>query len=276
LHDYASLCANPWLLRNDVAFCHGPPADSQSCGVCVHREARLRRQAEIERLFQRCRFTILAPSESALALWRRASTLPFAGAEIVPHARLEDLPGPLDPAELSEIGEEARPLRVAYVGAPTLADGWLTFDRILEACGDLAAYAFHHFAAPSSLRPRKGLTGVATTFSADNRDLLRDRLIDRRIDLVVLTPEWLQPFSFIAVDALAAGCDLVTLGYSGHAAALVESERRGRVFENADAAVDFFVSGKAIAYARERDRFPRYLHAVRREAGSAAFVEGRA
>ena len=276
LHDYASLCANPSLLRNDVAFCNAPSADSQSCGVCVHGEARRRRQAEIERLFQRCRFTIVAPSESALALWRRASALPYAGAEIIPHAKLEDLPGPLEPAELGEIAEEARPVRVAYVGAPTLADGWLAFDRILEACGDLAAYAFHHFASPSDIRPRKGLTSVAIALSADNRDLLRDRLIERRIDLVVLTAEWPQPFSFVAIDALSAGCDLVTLGHSGHAAALVESERRGRVFENADAAVDFFVGGKAIAYARERDRFPRYLHAIRREGGSAALVEASA
>jgi len=272
LHDYSSLCTSPYLLRNDVAYCDAPPLDSQSCGVCVHGEARSKHLAELERLFQRCPFTVVASSEAALALWRRATALPIEAAEIVEHTRLEELAEPLGPSEPGEIGEEPRPVRVAYVGAPSLAEGWLTFDRILETCGELAAYSFHHFACPRDIRPRKGLTSVATTVRPDNRDLMRDRLIERRIDLVVLAAEWPQPFSFAAVEALAAGCDLVTLVRSGHAAALLESERRGRAFADADDVVDFFVSGKAIAYARERDRFPRYLQAIRREGGSAALI----
>jgi hypothetical protein len=257
LDDFSSLCVSPRLLRNDVAFCGAPPPDSQGCAVCIYDEARRALLGGLERLFVRCRFTVVAPTESALALWRDAAALPCEAAVVVAPARLEDAPAPDAEAPAGEIGVEGRPVRVAFLGAPTLAHGWPTFARILEACGDLVAYAFHHFAAAENLRPSRNLVGVATDGP------LSDLLIARRIDLVVMANEGCDAFSGAALEALAAGADLVTLAHSGHPAALVESERRGRVFSADDEVVAFFTGGKAIAYARERDRFPRLVQAVR-------------
>jgi hypothetical protein len=270
LHDFSSLCTSYNLLRNDVAFCGAPPPESPACGICIHGETRRAHLAELARLFERCRFTVLAPSARALELWLGSTSLPYAEARVVAHAGLEPIDEPLDLAEDGEIGQETRPVRVAFVGLPSIAKGWLTYERILETCGDLVAYALHHFANKQDLRPRKGLVSIETTVRSDNRDLMRDRLIERRIDLVVAPAEWPETFSFVAFEALAAGADILTLGCSGNVAALVEAERRGRVFASADELVAFFVSGKAIAYARERDRFPRYLARLRREGGSPA------
>ena len=257
LDDFSSLCASPRLLRNDVAFCGAPPPDSQACAVCIYGETRRALLAGLERLFERCRFTVVAPSEAALALWRGATALPYEAATVLAPARLEDAPAPDVAAETGEIGAEGRPVRVAFLGPPTLARGWPTFARILESCGELVAYAFHHFAATEDLRPSRNLVGVAA------EGPLRDLLIQRRIDLVVMASEGCEPFSAWALEALAAGCDLVTLGRSSHPAALVESERRGRTFAGDEEVVEFFTGGKAIAYARERDRFPRHVQAVR-------------
>jgi hypothetical protein len=259
LDDFSSLCASPRLLRNDVAFCGAPPPESQGCAVCIYDEARRALLAGLDRLFERCRFTVVAPSQAALALWRNATALPHEAATVIAPARLEDAPAPEAAAETGEIGVERRPVRVAFLGAPTLAHGWPTFARILESCGDLAAYSFHHFAAPETLRPSRNLVGVATDGP------LSDLLIGRRIDLVVMASEGCEAFSSPAIEALAAGADLVTLAHSGHPAALVESERRGRAFAADDEVVEFFTGGKAIAYARERDRFPRLVQAVRVE-----------
>ena len=157
-------------------------------------------------------------------------------------------------------------MRVAFLGPPTLSHGWPTFARILEACGELVAYAFHHFATTEELRPSRNLVSAAAEGS------LRDLLIAQRIDLVVMANEGCEPFSALALEALAAGSDLVTLAHSGHPAALVESERRGRVFAADDEVLEFFASGKAIAYARERDRFPRLVQAVRSEDVLSALI----
>ena len=270
LHDFSSLCANPLLLRNDVAFCGAPPPDSVACGVCVHGEPRRAQLALMERLFARGRFTVVAPSERALALWRTATALPFEATAIFEPATLDELAEPLR-ADASEVGFEGRPARIGFVGPPTLANGWLTFERVVDACGDLVAYAFHHFADARGLTPQSSLFNIE--ISPETEHSLRDELISRHIDLVVLATEAPQTFSRLAIEALAAGCDLVALNRSGHVAALVEAFRRGRLFDNSEDVVEFFVSGKALAYARERDRFPRYLARVRRNDGSAALVD---
>ena len=257
LDDFSSLCVSPRLLRNDVAFCGAPPVASQGCALCVYGEARRALLEGLERLFARCRFTVVAPTQSALALWRDAAALPYEAAVVAAPAHLEGAPAPETEAPAGEIGVEWRPVRVAFLGPPTLDQGWPTFARILEACGDLVAYAFHHFAVAENLRPSRNLLGVA----ADGP--LSDLLIAHRIDLVVMANEGCDAFSSPALEALAAGCDLITLAHSGYPAALVESERRGRVFAAEDDAIAFFTEGKAIVYARERDRFLRLVQAVR-------------
>jgi hypothetical protein len=267
LDDFSSLCASPRLLRNNVAFCGAPPPESEACAVCVYGETRRTLLAGLERLFERCRFTIVAPSQSALTLWSGATALPYEDATVFAPARLEDAATPSAREETDDIGVEGRPVRIAFLGSPTLAGGWPTFERILEACGELVAYAFHHFAAPEDLRPSRNLVSIA----ADRP--LRDLMIERRIDLVVMANEGCEAFSAPALEALAAGSDLVTLTHSGHPAALVESERRGRALEGDDEVVEFFVGGKAIAYARERDRFPRHVQAVRGQNVLAALSE---
>ena len=259
LGDFASICPSARLLRNDVAFCGAPPPGSPACGICSYGEARKAQLAAMQRLFQRCRFAVVAPSEPALALWRAASDLPHESAEAMAPTRLEPLP---DPAEDDLVGE-AQPVRVAYLGAPTLAEGWPTYERLLEACGDLAAYAFHHFGHAAELKPRGQLFSVET--APDDATSLRAKLIERRIDLVVMAREGPQTHSPEAIEALTAGCDLVALAHSGHAAWLAQAERRGRAFETDEDVVAFFVEGRAIAYMRERERFPRPLARVRRD-----------
>jgi hypothetical protein len=256
LSDFSSLCTSPRLLRNDVAFCGAPPTDSQACAICGHGEARRPHLAAARRLFERCGFTVVAPSGSALTLWRGATDLPYQSAHVAPPAMLEAQATHAGAPEIGEIGAEGRPVRVAFLGPPAFESGWLTFERILEACGELAAYAFHQFAPADALRPSRNLFTVETAASA------RDPIIERRIDLVVAASPGPEPFSLPALEALAAGADLVTLAHSGHPAELVEQQQRGRVFASDHEIVDFFASGKAIAYARERARFPRPLQAV--------------
>ncbi len=267
LDDLSTLCPSPQLLRNDVAYCAAPPQESQACAICAHGETRPAHLTAMRRLFERVGFTALAPSEAALAFWLAKAGLPHEAARVAAPLTLETpQETPATIAEIAEIGAEGRPVRVAFIGAPTLERGWLTFERVLEACGELAAYAFHHFAPAHALRPSHNLFSVATEGETPAP------MIERRIDLVVAASAGPEAFSRAAMEAIAAGADIVTLGCSGHAAELAKSLRRGRVLANDDEIVDFFVSGKAIAYARERARFPRLIQSLRVETPVAALI----
>ena len=162
--DFASLCASPRLLRNDVAFCGAPPPDSHGLRRSASTATRgTRSLAAMQRLFQRRRFTVVAPSEArAGAVARSDAPCPMSPPPSSRPARLDALADAVG-AEDGEIGARRGRCAIAFVGSPTLADGWPTFERILEACGDLAAYAFHHFAdAERPARRSRNLFSVET------------------------------------------------------------------------------------------------------------------
>ena len=73
LDDFSSLCESARLLRNDVAFCAAPAPDSQGCAVCIYGESRRSLLAGLERLFERCRFTVVAPQ---MKRWRCGAARP--------------------------------------------------------------------------------------------------------------------------------------------------------------------------------------------------------
>lgn len=98
------------------------------------------------------------------------------------------------------------------------------------------------------------------------------KLRENGIDLVVIAAEWPETFSYVTFEALAAGCDVLTLSRSGNVAAVVNKLRRGLVFEREDEIVEFFASGKAIAYARARAKFGAYAGELVHDGTTAVLI----
>ncbi len=93
-HDFFHLCANPTLMRNDVAFCSAPPGDSKACEICVYGRERRQMQPRIAKLFDAVRPTMLFPSEGMQSFWRDNARLTFAGEYVAPLGRFEPVAGP--------------------------------------------------------------------------------------------------------------------------------------------------------------------------------------
>lgn len=272
LHDYVSLCAGFQLLRNDVEFCDAPDAQSEGCHICIYGAVRQANEQRLRFLFEHCDFTVVSPSEGTREIWLKRSSLPHKGVLVAEHAQLVETTDRLDTGNPPEVGTERRPVRVAYVGYPILPKGWFTFERIFEQAGDYANYEFFHFASAESLGPRKNLRRVECAVTADERDLMTKKLRENGIDLVVIAAEWPETFSYVTFEALAAGCDVLTLSRSGNVAAVVNKLRRGLVFEREDEIAEFFTSGKAIAYARARAKFGAYAGELVHDGTTAALI----
>jgi glycosyltransferase involved in cell wall biosynthesis len=272
LHDYVSVCAGFQLLRNDVEFCGAPEAQSEGCHICIYGTARQANEQRLRFLFDQCGFTVVSPSEAAREIWLKRSSLPHEGVLVAEHARLVETTDRLDTGAPPQVGTQARPVRVAYIGYPLLHKGWFTFERILDELGQFANYRFFHFGSAGSLAARKNLHRVECTVSAQDRDLMSERLREHEIDLVVIAAEWPETFSYVAFEALAAGCDVLTLSRSGNVAAVVNRLRRGLVFEAEDEIVEFFASGKAVAYARARAKFGAYAGELVHDGTTAALI----
>ncbi|TAJ72186.1 MAG: hypothetical protein EPO51_08725 [Phenylobacterium sp.] len=242
LHDFASLCAGFHLLRNDVEDCAAPPPDSAACGVCVYGPWRGRHLAEHARLFERLELTVAAPSRATLDLWSASTALPAAGAVVLPHAVLEARePAPAAP--------DGRPLRIAYAGLPVAHKGWPIFRTLATRFADDPRYEFHHLGArgdatlPAAFQPVSA--GAAQPLA------MRDALQATGIDAVLVWPLCRETFSFVAYEAVAAGCAVITGPDSGNVAAFVVETGHGRVLDEA-ALTGAFESGAVLELGRAR------------------------
>lgn len=231
LHDYSTLCEAPQLLRNGYAFCGAPPVRSVACAVCVHGATRADTMARSSALCGRAE--MLAPSETVSAIW--------GGPVVVtPHGVLEPATPALrrhgegcgkllPPASGGRIGVGVGP-RIAFVGTPAFHKGY----------GWAKALNATHLSARTS---------VADPWATARA------LADAAIDLVLILSPWPETFCLVAHEAIAAGCDLLTLAASGHAAALVRQTGRGIVFDDV-AAVGDWLEHEADAWVAARRAHP--------------------
>lgn len=245
LHDFASLCAGFHLLRDDVEDCAAPPPGSPACGVCVYGAWRERHRAEHARLFQRLRLTVVSPSQNALDLWRSAGELPAAGLRVHPHVTL----APRGPAPEAEPG---RPFRLAYAGFPAAHKGWPLFRRLALRYAADPRYAFVHLGARAE--PNLGLPFHPVRVSPDQPLAMQAALEEHRPDAVLVWSLCRETFSFVAHEAVAAGCAVITGPDSGNVAAFVAASGQGTVLDDEAALEVAFESGSILALARAARR----------------------
>jgi hypothetical protein len=206
VHDFFSLCTNPFLLRNDIAFCNAPTVDSSACLVCCEGLSRGPHLAAIERLFNELHPIVLAPSETALNFWKTKGEFPYASAFVLPLAKVH-------------LGVEAArsgsgPLRVAHLGAAAPHKGWSTFKKIVERHAEDDRYKFFRLGFGSA--PLKGLTEVLVEVGPKNVDAMIDAIREYEIDVVINWSSCFETFSFITIEALAAGAFIIARRDAGN------------------------------------------------------------
>lgn len=245
LHDFASLCAGFHLLRNDVQDCGAPPAGSPACGICVYGPWRERHLQAHARLFDRLSLTVAAPSQVTLDFWRQATDLPVAATEVLPHAVLQ----PTSPAPLPK---RPRAFRFAYAGLPVAHKGWPLFRAIAARFGTDPRYEFIHLGAirdPAMPFRFEKVAGGPTTPLA-----MRDALRRVEADAVLVWPLCRETFSFVAYEAVAAGCAVIAGPDSGNVAAFVAETGHGEAPPDEAALAEAFATGEILQLARARRR----------------------
>ncbi len=249
LHDFTSLCAGYHLMRNEVADCAAPPADSPACHLCVFGAYRAWHVAAHAALFRALDLTVAAPSQSVYDLWRaRTTARPDQPHVIAPLARLVPRPAPEGPLRDG-------PLRVAFLGMPSPHKGWPAFQALAERFAGDPRYEFWHLAS----RPVKGarLAFKEVSVTLETPRAMLDTLETLQIDVAVLWSLCRETFSYTAHETVAAGAAILTRPDSGNIAAFVAQGGHGRVLSDEAQLTGLFESGEVLALARGR-RSPQH------------------
>ena len=243
LHDFASLCAGVHLMRDDLVDCGAPPAGSAACGVCLYGPRRALHAEGHRRLIEGFGLEVLAPSQVALDLWRRASGLPAHPARVLPHAFLD---GPAASAPRAPASDGV--LRIAFLGAPVPHKGWEVFRALVERFAGDPRYAFLQFGAQGA--GYAGMGFVEARVSADQPHAMRDALVREGVDVALTWSLCAETFGFTALEAAAAGAAVLTGPDSGNIAAQVKAGLEGRVLADEAALFAAFETGEILSLSR--------------------------
>ena len=265
VHDFFSVCPSYTLMRNDVVHCGGPPPDSVACTLCCYGAERVQHQTRMRAFFDAAQPVVLAPSETALTLWRARAGLPHAAAFVQPPADLR-----LDRAGAAP-GNAGGRLRIAHLGRRVFHKGWPVFEELAIRFANDSRYEFLQLGAADDDAPMPGcVRHLPVQVAPDRRDAMTDAVRDAGVDVVVAWSMWPETFCFTAHEALAGGAYVVARQGAGNIWPAVERNApdQGCAVADQDALFALFAGAALTASAAK----PRREGAVLPGGGSMAWL----
>ena len=222
VHDYSAQCANPNLLRNGVHWCASPSLEAQCCELCAFGPHRTEHVRRVHDLLQAFDWDVVAPSQSAAESSAAGHVVLPRPVRVEPHGRLVTGDG-------CRMREADAPFRVAFVGHPAVAKGWMEFLRLVDELAD-EEIEFVHFGADNTLT--EGVRFVETRQGHANFGVVTEFLSANRIDAVLNWARWRETFNFVTYEAMAAGCLIITNESSGNVVAAARQFDMALVFDS--------------------------------------------
>jgi glycosyltransferase involved in cell wall biosynthesis len=256
LHDYFSLCANYTLMRNDVSTCSAPSVEAAGCRICHAGDHRIEHLKQLKLLFSQVPFTVVAPSDFTLRLWRGATDLTYCNALVHEHCEIRQNVDPIEMSPPVPSGGNASPLNVAYLGAPVFHKGWTLFAEIVRDLNGSFDFNFHHLGKSKSKDYPPNLAFTPITVSPEDWYAMSNAVRTKKIDVAVLCSLWPETYNFTAVEALAGGALIVTLESSGNIPAIVRAHNCGVVFKTETDLRRAFADGSLAREVRNRMQGP--------------------
>ena len=202
-HDYSSFCSNPRLSFEDAESCNNPKLGSNICSTCRYGLERDSHVSRVSSLRESRNWQFVTPSNSASKNVSKFLRMDPKLVRTIPHGRVK-------------VGSKQRVFqrkpRIAYVGHPVAAKGWLNFVNFVNL--GLQHFDFFHFGAVDA-----GERGISfSRLVNDFEDLFsaRNLLVNYQIDAVFVCPTWQETFCFVVYDALSAGCQIICNSASGN------------------------------------------------------------
>jgi hypothetical protein len=215
-HDFFALCPSFNLMRSDLTFCGAPPAESAACQICVFGADRRDHLPRVKAFFEATHPVVLAPSATALELWLRCGSLPYAATRVVTLADLI-----MDTVGDRIAARNGGPLRIAHLGSSIRQKGWQVFEALASRHARDRRYQFYHLGV-DGVRSRK-YTHIPVRVTPSHRDAMVEAVALHQIDVVISWSLWPETFCFTMHEALAGGAFVIARQAAGNIGPAMEA-----------------------------------------------------
>lgn len=228
VHDYAMICYNHVLMRNNKEFCGTEPISFQKCKNCrFYIEGKLNESWQKKFVKRYQKITYLFPSSVVKNIWQNT----FHAKNklmIVPNTKFGDT------MENYPERPENKKIRIAFIGYGRVEKGWETWKRLCKRYdGVYDLYLLGDGECEGNL------TKIPVSVSKDGPNAMIDTIRQNHIDIAFLWSTVPETYSYTFFESYVTGCFVVTNELSGNICSMTNQFHCGKVFGDEDGLFSF-------------------------------------
>lgn len=220
VHDYAMVCYNHVLMRNNKEFCGTEPISFQKCKNCrFYIEGKLNEKWQKKFVERYENITYLFPSSVVKDIWQNTF---HAKNEllIVPNTKF----GSITKAYSQKPKNEK--IRIAFIGYGRVEKGWETWKRLCKKYDSVYdLYLLGDGACEGRVRK------VPVSVSKDGPNAMIDAISKNNIDIAFLWSTVPETYSYTFFESYVTGCFVITSKFSGNICTMTKQYHCGKIFD---------------------------------------------
>ncbi len=228
VHDYAMVCYNHVLMRNNKEFCGTEPLSFKKCKNCrFYLEGKQNERWQRRFVERYHKITYLFPSSVVKDIWQNT----FHAKNklmIVPNTKFGTA------VESYPQKPENEKLRIAFIGYGRVEKGWETWKRLCKRYDRVYdLYILGDGACEGNV------TKIPVSVSKDGPNAMIDTIRRNRIDLAFLWSTVPETYSYTFFESYVTGCFVVTNEFSGNICSMTKQYCCGKVFTDEEGLFSF-------------------------------------
>ena len=221
VHDYAMLCYNHVLMRNNKEFCGFDPISFKKCKNCrFYLEGKLNEKWQKKFVERYPQITYLFPSVVVRDNWKK--TFPVKN-------RLRIVPNTKFGTQMQEYPEKLQheKIRVAFVGYGRVEKGWETWKKICKKYDqEYDLYILGDGVCDGEVKK------VPVSVAKDGPNAMVDAIRKNQIDIAFLWSTVSESYSYTFFESYVNGCYIITNPLSGNICYMTKQYQCGQIFES--------------------------------------------
>lgn len=235
VHDYAMICYNHTLMRNNKEFCGTGPISLKKCKNCrFYLEGLVNKKWQNQFVERYKNIIYLFPSTIVKDIWE--STFHVKNElRIVPNTKF----GSQMQNYLSKT--QNRKIRIAFIGYGRVEKGWHTWKKICQKYSDM----YDLYVLGDGVCEGKVKT-IPVSVAKNGPNAMIETIRSNNIDIAFLWSTRPETYSYTFFESYVSGCYILSCKESGNISNMIDKYNCGNVFKNEQELFEFLDCEKTV------------------------------
>jgi hypothetical protein len=231
IHDYATICSNHTLLKNNKRFCGSEGIKFTKCFNCRFYYSGIKRVNFYKKFFEECRnIQLVFPSETIKTIW-----LGVYGKEN--EDRCHVVPNQKFSKETTNIKKDKtfEKIKIAYIGYQNRVKGWEAWKKICNLNKEVLV----PFVLGSCHEILDNVQVVNVSFIENGPNAMIDAIINNDIDIAFLWSTRPETYGYTFYESYIGGSFILTNNDSGNISHMTKKLDCGKSFDSEQELINY-------------------------------------